>query len=86
MLDAIRFLEQAGRDHLSADDYVSAVAALDVSGAQKQALLDGNHAALADLLKARPSMFFGVFAPEEAPEEAPLEDQPDEPDEQEFDL
>ena len=35
---------------------------------------------------SRPSMFFGVFAPEEAPEESPLEDQPDEPDEQEFDL
>ena len=86
MLDAIRFLEQAGREHLSADDYASAVAALDVNEPQRQALLDGNQAALAYLMKARPSMFFGVFAPEEAPEEAPLEDQPAEPGEQEFDL
>jgi hypothetical protein len=51
-----------------------------VSGAEREALLDRDSAALANLLKARASMFFGVFAPDEEPaEEEPFEDQPDQP-------
>lgn len=80
MLDAIRFLEQVGRDHMTADAYGSAVAGLDVAQLQRKALMDRDHHALVGLLQARPKMFFGVFAPEEAPaEDEPFEDQPDEP-------
>ncbi len=81
MMDAIRFLEHAGREPMSTDDYASAVAGLEVSDLQRQALLDCNHAALVELLDARPTMFFGIFAPdEEAPmEDEPVEDEPGEP-------
>lgn len=80
-MDAIRFLEHVGREPMSADDYASAVAELEVSDLQRQALLDCNHVALVDLLDARPTMFFGIFAPdEEAPmEDEPVEDEPAEP-------
>jgi hypothetical protein len=80
MLDAIRFLEHVGRETMTADDYSTAVAALDLDQPQRQALMDHDARALIDLLQARPTMFFGVFAPEEAPaEDEPFEDQPDEP-------
>ena len=85
MLDAIRFLENAGRDPMSVDDYASAVAGLKVSGLEREALLDRDSAALANLLQARASMFFGVFAPDEEPsEEEPFEDQPEQPAEPEI--
>jgi hypothetical protein len=79
-MEAIRFLELAGREQLSAADFASAVADLNIAEAQRQALLDGDHATLAMLLSGRPSMFFGVFAPEEEPlDDEPAEDQPEEP-------
>jgi hypothetical protein len=80
MLDAIRFLENAGRETMSADDYASAVAVLEVSAPEREALLGRDSVALASLLQARASMFFGVFAPEEEPvDDEPFEDQPDQP-------
>jgi hypothetical protein len=87
MLDAIRFLEQAGREPMSASGYAAAVAELDVDDLQRQALRNGDHAGLANLLGARPAMFFGVFAPEEEPiEEEPFEDAPEDPIEPEIKL
>lgn len=83
MLNAIRFLEQVGREQMSSDDYASAVAALDVSELQRQALQAGDQAALVTLLNAPTSMFFGVFAPEEQPdEEMPARELPEEPSEE----
>jgi hypothetical protein len=80
MLDAIRFLEHVGRESLTVDAYESAVATLEVDQGQRDALLKQDQAALVALLQARSTMFFGVFAPEEAPDEdEPFEDQPDEP-------
>lgn len=79
-MDAIRFLEHAGREVMSPGDYASAVAELDISEPQREALRAGDHAALVDLLGAQSSMFFGIFAPEEQPmREEPSEDNPDEP-------
>lgn len=79
-MDAIRFLELAGREQMSAADFASAVSQLGVDQPQRQALLDGDHATLAELLSARPKMFFGVFAPEEEPlDDEPAEDRPEEP-------
>jgi len=83
-MDAIRFLEEIGRDQVSQADYAAAVAGLDIAEEQRQALLEGNHGALAELLKARSKMFFGVFAPDEEPlEDEPAEDRPEEPGETE---
>ena len=79
MLNAIRFLEQAGREPMSAKDYASAVVGLDVGDLQRQALLDRNHAALAGLLDAPPIVFCGIFAPEDEPNEDVPEDEPEEP-------
>jgi hypothetical protein len=64
---------------LAVDAYESAVATLDVDQRQRDALLKQDPTALVALLQARSTMFFGVFAPEEAPEDEPFEDQPDEP-------
>jgi hypothetical protein len=83
MLNAIRFLEQVGREQMSSDEYVSAVAALDVGELQRQALRAGDQAALVTLLGAPTSMFFGIFAPEEQPdEEMPARELPEEPSEE----
>jgi hypothetical protein len=80
MLNAIRFLEQVGREQMSSDEYVSAIAALDVSELQRQALRVGDQAALVTLLNAPTSMFFGIFAPEEQPdEEMPARELPEQP-------
>jgi hypothetical protein len=80
MLNAIRFLEQAGREQMAPDAYASAVAALDVSEQQRQALNAGDQAALVTLLGAPTSMFFGIFAPEEQPaEDQPAREFPEEP-------
>lgn len=85
MLDAIRFLEHVGREQMSSEDYVSAVATLVVGEPERRALLAHDPEALINLLQARPSMFFGVFAPDEEPaEDQPFEDQPDQPDDAEI--
>ncbi|MFL6591094.1 MAG: hypothetical protein ACJ8GK_00085 [Luteimonas sp.] len=78
-LDAIRFLEQIACEPVSAGDYAQAVSQLDVSDLEKHALRARDPAALAILLEARSSMFFGVFAPEEPAEDAPDGDRPEEP-------
>ena len=80
MLNAIRFLEQVGREQMSSDQYVAAVNGLDVDEQQRQALAMCDQAALVELLSAPTSMFFGVFAPEELPdEEMPARELPEEP-------
>ena len=80
MLNAIRFLEQVGREQMSSDQYVAAVTCLDVSEQQRQALATCDQTALVKLLSAPTSMFFGVFAPEELPdEEMPARQLPEEP-------
>jgi len=80
MLNAIRFLEQVGREQMSSDQYVAAVACLEVSDLQRQALATCDQGALVKLLSAPTSMFFGVFAPEELPDEdMPAREQPEEP-------
>jgi hypothetical protein len=80
MLEAIRFLEHAGREQLSPADYVSAVTTLVTGEPERRALLAQDSDALVSLLQARPSMFFGVFAPDEEPaEDQPFEDQPELP-------
>ncbi len=78
MLNTIRFLETIGANVISPVDYAATVAALDVDQSEKVALLQNDHAALNDLLGGRSKMFFGVFAPEEAPfrEDTPAEDEP----------
>lgn len=82
MLNAIRFLEQVGREQMSSDKYALAVAGLDVGEPQRKALNDCDPAALVTLLSAPTSMFFGIFAPDEQPdEEKPSRDLPEEPSE-----
>jgi hypothetical protein len=81
MSNAIQFLESLGRNPAPID-YVAAVAALDVDEAQRQALMDRNHAGLNDLLGGRPKMLCLILpADEPAPEgeeqpEAPAEETP----------
>lgn len=80
MLNAIRFLEQVGREQMSSDQYVAAVTCLEVSEQQRQALAECDQSALVKLLGAPTSMFFGVFAPEELPdEEMPARELPEGP-------
>ena len=80
MLNAIRFLEQVGREQMSPDQYVAAVSSLEVTEQQRQALATCDQAALVNLLSAPTSMFFGVFAPEELPDqEMPARELPEEP-------
>ena len=80
---AIRFLETMGSNALIAANYDGAVAGLEVDELYRKALLQRDPAVLNDLLGGRPTMFFGVLAPEEQPmEDEPFEDSPDEiPDE-----
>ena len=80
MLNAIRFLEQVGREQMSPDQYVAAVTSLEVTEQQRQALATCDQAELVKLLSAPTSMFFGVFAPEELPDdEMPAREMPEEP-------
>jgi hypothetical protein len=82
MLNAIRFLEQVGREQMAPDEYALAVAGLDVGEPQRKALSDCDPAALVTLLSAPTSMFFGIFAPNEQPdEEMPAREMPEEPSE-----
>lgn len=75
MSNVIQFLEMLGRNP-APTDYATAVAALDVDEAQRRALLDGDHATLAELLGGRSKMYCLVVPAEE---EEPLDDgkQPD---------
>ena len=83
MLNAIRFLEQVGREQMSSDEYALAVAGLEVSEPQRKALNACDHAALVTLLGAPTSMFFGIFAPDEQPdEEMPARELPEDPSEE----
>lgn len=67
MSNVIQFLEAMGRNPgihgLSASDYAATVASLEIDGAQRQALLDRDHAALNDLLDGRPKMMFYINTP-----------------------
>lgn len=72
MLNAINFLEALGSSpalaRLSAADYESVIASLDADGAQQQALLDRDPAALNGLLGGRAErMMLSQYAPEEQP-------------------
>ena len=82
MLNAIRFLEQVGREQMSSDQYALAVAGLEVSEPQRKALNACDQAALVTLLSAPTSMFFGIFAPDEQPDEMPVRELPEEPSEE----
>lgn len=85
MTSVVRFLEGIARSGMPHADYDAAVAALPVDEEQRSALIQRDHMALNALLGGRPTMFFGVMAPDEQPftDEPPLEDEPEEfPDEQ----
>ncbi len=81
MRSTIQFLEAIGSNPMHESEYCDAVRTLDVQGAELVALLNRDHAALAQVLGGRSSMFFGIMAPNEEPlddEESPAEDVPDE--------
>lgn len=85
MTSVVRFLEGIARSGMPHADYDAAVAALAIDEEQRSALIQRDHMALNALLGGRPTMFFGVMAPDEQPftDEPPLEDEPEEfPDEQ----
>ena len=85
MTSVVRFLEGIARNGMPHADYDAAVAALPIDEQQRSALMQRDQAALNALLGGRPTMFFGVLAPEEQPfrDEPPSEDEPEEfPDEQ----
>lgn len=70
MPNVIQFLEALGaKPAPSAAEYAAIVAGLGFGDAQREALLDGDHAALSELLDARTKMMFMVSSPS-----------PDEPD------
>lgn len=66
MSNIIQFLEAAGREPaLSPVDYAMAVAALEIPDAQRQALMERDHAALNALLGGRARMICMINAPDE---------------------
>ena len=78
MSNVIQFLEAAGRNAmLSPADYAAAVAALDVDVAQREALLDRDHAGLNRLLDGRVQMMFMVNVPDNDDEEEYVPDDAD---------
>ena len=80
MSEMIQALAALGSQALSAEECIDEVAALPVSEEQKQALLGNDSALLARLVGARSSMFFGIWAPDDAPaEEEPAEEPGEEP-------
>lgn len=82
MSNIIQFLENMGSKQLSSTEYAATVAALEIDAAQRQALLNRDHATLNDLLGGRAKMFFGILTPHDEPareDEEPAEEQPDEP-------
>jgi hypothetical protein len=87
MSNVIQFLESLGRNPANAlppADYAAAVAALDIDDAQRQALLDRDHAALNGLLGGRAKVYCLVAPAENEPQqdeqrESDDDDQKDEP-------
>ena len=79
MSNVIQFLESLGRNPAAAlphADYAAAVAALEIDDAQRQALLDRDHAALNGLLGGRAKVYCLV---------APAENEPQQDDQRESD-
>jgi hypothetical protein len=77
-LDTIKFLEALGSHPMSNEEFAAAVTDLDVDATQRNALLDRDPAALADLLGGRSDMFFGILAPQEEPlDDEPAEERPE---------
>ncbi|MFD0738439.1 hypothetical protein ACFQZQ_03950 [Lysobacter koreensis] len=68
MSNAIQFLESMGRNpsatHMSAFEYATTVAALDIEGAQKDALLERDESVLSNLLGGRDDMRCMIMAAE----------------------
>jgi len=81
MSNVIQFLEAMGRNPgvhgTSAADFAATVALLEIDGAQQQALLDRNPAALNDLLDGRSTMMFYVNTPSPDDHEAIPDDDSD---------
>ena len=77
--NAIQFLESLGASASipGGADYATAVAALDVEPAQREALLGRDVSSLARLLDGRPAMFCMILAPDEGKEDE-AQDQQDE--------
>lgn len=72
MSNVIQFLESLGRNPangLSPADYAAAVAVLEIDDAQRQALLDRDHAALNGLLGGRAKMYCLVAPAENEPQD-----------------
>jgi hypothetical protein len=73
MSDVINFLEAMGSNasstRLSVGEFEAAVALLEISDGQQQALLDRDHALLGDLLGGRPQVLCSIFAPDEEKED-----------------
>ena len=65
MSNVIRFLESVGSTPLSAAEYSASVALLDVNSMQRQALMNGDHEGLSDLLGGRSSMRCMIMVPDE---------------------
>lgn len=65
MSNAIRFLETVGGKHLTPAEYAASVASLSVGQEQKQALMDRDPYALANLLDGRKQLRCAIFASEE---------------------
>jgi hypothetical protein len=73
MSDVIRFLESLGSNAQlpqAGFDLNSMIDGLDVDARQRQALLDRDHATLADLLGGRRILRCSIFSPDE--EESPV--------------
>jgi len=80
MLNTIQFLQALGSHPMPEGEYSEAVKALGIKEPELAALLNRDHAALAELLGGRPNMFFGIMAPNEEPlddEELPPEESPE---------
>ena len=90
MSQVLQFLESLGRDGAVAaragQGYLAAVSSLDIDEMQRQALLDRDAGALADLLGARPVMLCSIFpaedpqredaqSPDQEPDDTPQEDE-----------
>ena len=65
MSTVIRFLETLGRTQLSAAEYTASVAALDVEGRHRKALMDKDTDALSGMLGGRRKLMFAVMAADE---------------------
>ncbi|MDQ3287521.1 MAG: hypothetical protein M3Q42_04540 [Pseudomonadota bacterium] len=88
MSQIIQFLDSlgssSGASHLTEAQYAQSVAALDATGAERQALLERDHLRLGRLLGGREKLICAIFSPsrEEQPEDdgagepSPLQDGP----------